>query len=239
MKTLVLVDHLAAGYSDQIVVDGVSIEAREGEVIAIFGANGSGKSTLLRAILRTAKVFEGKISIAGRAVNDLAPHQIAALGVGALPQGNSVFPSLTVKENLTVALRSGDRDEVRDRISAVTGIFPEIKPFLNRQASLLSGGERQILGVCRALVTDPKVLILDEPGAGVAPGLLTSMLERIVNIARQKGKALLIVEHNASAMLTLADKVLVLRDGKTAYYGEADGMFLGDLARLMLQAEGA
>lgn len=239
MKTLVLIDHLAAGYSDNPVIDGVSLEAREGDVVAIFGANGSGKSTLLRAILRTARIFEGKISIAGRAVNDLASHQIAALGVGALPQGNSVFPSLTVKENLTVALRSGDRDEVRERISAVTRIFPEIEPFLNRQAALLSGGERQILGVCRALVTDPEVVILDEPGAGVAPGLLTSMLERIVNTVRKKRKALLVVEHNASATLALADKLLVLRDGKVAYSGGVNGMSLGDLARLMLQAGGA
>jgi branched-chain amino acid transport system ATP-binding protein len=234
MKTLVLIDHLAAGYSDNLVIDGVSLEAREGDVVAIFGANGSGKSTLLRAILRTARIFEGKISIAGRAVNDLASHRIAALGVGALPQGNSVFPSLTVKENLTVALRSGDRDEVRERISVVTAIFPEIKPLLERQAALLSGGERQILGVCRALVTDPRVVILDEPGAGVAPELLTSMLERIVNTVRQKRKALLVVEHNASATLALADKLLVLRDGKTAYFGGVNGMSLGDLARLML-----
>jgi branched-chain amino acid transport system ATP-binding protein len=239
MKTLVLIDHLAAGYSENLVVDGVSLEAREGDVAAIFGANGSGKSTVLRAILRTARIFEGKISIAGRAVNDLAPHQIAALGVGALPQANSVFPSLTVKENLTVALRSGDRDEVSGRISAVTRLFPEIKPFLNRQAALLSGGERQILGVCRALVTDPEVVILDEPGAGVAPGMLTSMLERIVETVRQNRKALLVVEHNAAATLALADKLLVLRDGKTAYSGGVDGMSLGDLARLMLQAGGA
>jgi len=237
MKALVAVDHVSAGYGDKVVVEGVSFEAHEGEVVAIFGANGSGKSTVLRAILRTARILDGSITVAGREVNLLAAYEIPALGVGVLPQGNSIFASLTVRENLTVALRLTNRHEIQGRISKVAAAFPEIAPFLDRQAAFLSGGERQILGVCRALVTDPKVVILDEPGAGVAPGLLTSMLERVAQVVRQGGKALLVVEHNAPVTLALADKALVLREGTVAYSGAAGGVSIEDLARLMLQAE--
>jgi branched-chain amino acid transport system ATP-binding protein len=237
MRSVVEVVNCSAGYGDQIVVRDVSLSLDEREVLAVFGANGAGKSTVLRALLRTADIFNGSISILGRNISKLAPHEIPNLGVGALPQGGNVFPSLTVRENLSIALRKGGRDLVSQMVARAVANYPEISAHLDRPAAVLSGGERQILGICRAFVTDPRLVVLDEPGAGLPPGLLAKLLDRVCRAVREGGKGLLLVEHNASVTLALADKVVVLRDGNVVYADSARALSIDQLARLMLVSQ--
>lgn len=229
---LELVD-VSAGYDGREVVSAVSLALEAGEILAVFGANGAGKSTILRAIMRVATVFKGSIDVLGASVHGLKPHQVSGLGIGIVLQGNAVFPSLSVRENLLAAAR---RREIMadDRLRQAVGTFPELESMLDKTASLLSGGERQLVAVARALVDDPPVLLLDEPGAGLAPGLLQRILERLGHQAHDKGKAILLVEQHVASTLPFADRVAVMKEGQIVFLGPATAVDLPALARLML-----
>lgn len=224
---------VSAGYDGREVVSGVSLAVEAGEIVAVFGANGAGKSTILRAIMRVATILKGSISVLGSSVHGLKPHQVPGLGVGIVLQGNAVFPSLSVRENLLAAARRGETI-ADDRLRQAVEAFPELESMLDKTASLLSGGERQLVAVARALVDDPLILLLDEPGAGLAPGLLQRICERLGHQAHDKGKAILLVEQHVAPTLPFVDRVAVMKEGQIVFLGPAAGVDLPTLARLML-----
>jgi ABC-type branched-subunit amino acid transport system ATPase component len=220
MTPVLELEELAVGYGDRVVVSGISLRVQPGQVVGILGGNGAGKTTILRAVYGRARVFGGSIRVAGLEAAPRAAHSLAACGVGILLQGEIVFPSLTVRENLHIAVRTR-RPEFDRRVTALLDVFPEIAPLLSKTAGVLSGGERQIVGVCRALVSEPRLLLLDEPGAGLSPALVSRLLGRLLTLARERQIAALIVEQHIAAALDVVDRVVVVREGRQVFEGAA------------------
>ncbi|MEF8777103.1 MAG: ABC transporter ATP-binding protein, partial [Haloarculaceae archaeon] len=210
--------NVVAGYGNQIVLDGVSVESRTG-VTCIFGPNGSGKSTLLQTISGRVPVRSGSVAFGDRRITKEPPHAIVAAGITTLPQTNRVFAGLSVRENLLLGGTTvGDADIVADRIDAVLEVFPELEPALSKKARTLSGGQRVMLGVARAMVTGAEVYLLDEPLSGLAPSMVDTVvdvLERLV----ERGTQVVLVEQQVREALPLADHVYVLAQGELQFDG--------------------
>jgi len=220
MSCLLALDRVAVGYSNRIVVSGVTLRVEPGQLVGILGGNGTGKSTVLRAVYGRSTLFSGSIRINGVERTPRPTHSFAAAGVGILSQGEAVFPSLTVCENLLIGMRS-PRGVLDPRVAGLCEVFPEIEPLLAKTAGVLSGGERQLVGTCRALAGDPRLLLLDEPGAGFSPALLARFLGQISALARHRQIGILMVEQHVAAVLEVLDRVVVLRDGKQVFEGPA------------------
>jgi branched-chain amino acid transport system ATP-binding protein len=218
------VDGLSAGYRTGTVLAGVSLTVAEGEVLALLGRNGMGKSTMLRAIagLRPPAVTGGSVRVAGAEVSTLAAYQVARRGVSLVPQGRRVFGSLTVEENLRVVARPGDWDAAR-----VYELFPRLAERRTQAAATLSGGEQQMLAIGRALMSDPRLLLLDEPSLGLAPQLI-GRIARIITEIHQQGTAVVLVEQNATMALQVADHAAVLEVGRIALAGPAAELAASD-----------
>jgi branched-chain amino acid transport system ATP-binding protein len=202
---------LTAGYRTGTVLAGVSLTVAEGEVVALLGRNGMGKSTMLRAIagLRPPAVTGGSVRVAGAEVSTLAAYQVARRGVSLVPQGRRVFGSLTVEENLRVVARPGDWDAGR-----VYELFPRLAERRTQAAATLSGGEQQMLAIGRSLMTNPRLLLMDEPSEGLAPAVLEVITDRLGQL-RLQGHAVLLAEQNADLALAVADRVAVLGEAGT------------------------
>lgn len=211
------VDDLVAGYGDVAVLHGVRASVAAGEVLGVIGPNGAGKSTLAKAILGLADVRAGHIRLKGQDLAGLRTHEVIAAGVGYVPQLKNVFPSMTVRENLEVGafLRHEGVDEAIGRVEA---IFPLLRDRTAQKVGRMSGGERQMVAMGRALVTDPTLLVLDEPSAGLAPTLQDAVFDRVRDVART-GVAVLLVEQNARKALRRCDRAIVLDQGKNAFEG--------------------
>ena len=205
------VDGLSAGYRTGTVLAGVSLTVAEGEVLALLGRNGMGKSTLLRAVagLRPPLVTGGSVRVAGAEVTTLATYQVARHGVSLVPQGRRVFGSLTVEENLRVVARPGDWT-----IERVYELFPRLVERRTQAAATLSGGEQQMLAIGRSLMTNPRLLLMDEPSEGLAPAVLDVITDRL-GLLKQEGLAVLLAEQNADLALAVADRVAVLGEAGT------------------------
>jgi branched-chain amino acid transport system ATP-binding protein len=205
------VDGLSAGYRTGTVLAGVSLTVAEGEVLALRGRNGMGKSTLLRAVagLRPPVVTGGSVRVAGAEVTRLATYQVARHGVSLVPQGRRVFGSLTVEENLRVVARPGDWT-----IERVYELFPRLVERRTQAAATLSGGEQQMLAIGRSLMTNPRLLLMDEPSEGLAPAVLDVITDRL-GLLKQEGLAVLLAEQNADLALAVADRVAVLGEAGT------------------------
>lgn len=233
------VKELVSGYGKIAIIQGVSLSVYRGDILAVVGPNGSGKSTLVKSILGLTTVFEGSISFDGRAITGLRPEVIARLQLGYIPQLANVFPDLTVSENLELGgsvLR--ERKKKAEMLDRVMGLFPFLKTRPKQRANLLSGGERQMLAIGRALMADPKLLILDEPSAALAPAAAEQLFRQLVEIRQSLGITLVLVEQNARRALSMANRGLVLVQGKSAFQGTPDQisqdkdiirLFLGDL----------
>jgi ABC-type branched-subunit amino acid transport system ATPase component len=237
---LLEISHLVSGYGKLAIIQDVSFNVDEGDFVAIVGPNGSGKSTLVKSILGLTNIFEGTITFEGKNITGWKPENIAKMKLGYVPQLGNVFPDLSVGENLElggVTVRDeGERRKLRERVVA---LFPILKSRSRQRAGLLSGGERQMLAVGRALVAEPKLLILDEPTAGLAPIVAEQLFQRLVEIREKMGVTIVLVEQNARKALGLANRGLVLVQGKSAFVGTPDQisqdkdiirLFLGDLA---------
>jgi branched-chain amino acid transport system ATP-binding protein len=202
---------LDAGYQTAGVLRGLSLEVVAGEVHVLLGRNGAGKTTLLRSIagLRPPAPTAGAITLNGKDVGGLAPHQVARLGVGLVPQGRRLFTSLTVRENIQIALgrRSGRWDE-----AAVLELFPRLSERSAQRSGTLSGGEQQMLAIARALVTNPRLLLLDEPTEGLAPVVNDLILDTLRTL-KDSGQTVLLAEQNVDFALEVADRVSILGDG--------------------------
>ncbi|HEY5898776.1 MAG TPA: ABC transporter ATP-binding protein [Burkholderiales bacterium] len=207
---------LRAGYGDAIVLDGISLEVPSGGSLAVLGRNGVGKSTLLLTIMGYTRVHRGEIAWRGTPINRLAPHQRARLGIGWVAQEREIFPSLSVEENLCVAARRGPWDLVR-----VYGLFPRLRERRRHLGNQLSGGEQQMLAVARALMTNPSVLLLDEPFEGLAPIIVEELTAALANL---QGMSIVLVEQHAEMALSLTQQALVIERGRVAHQGASAGL---------------
>jgi ABC-type branched-subunit amino acid transport system ATPase component len=210
---------LTAGYGDSPVVRDVSIDVQPGEVVSIVGPNGSGKSTLLKSIVGLVRVFSGAVLVGDREITGSAPENVARIGVGYVPQTDDVFGPLTVRENLEMGgylLRSR---EVPGRIEHVLEVFPQLRRMVGRRAGKLSGGERKMLAMGRALMLEPALVVLDEPTANLAPMIAGEVLHEHVRQLARTGASVLIVEQRARAVLEISDRTYVLGGGQLRMKG--------------------
>ena len=217
---------LVAGYIPEVnVLNGCDLEVRAGEFVGIIGPNGAGKSTLLKAILGLCKIRSGTISLNGQDITGRKAHELVPLGVGYVPQTKNVFPSLTVKENLEMGCFLKP-SVFKERFAYVAEMFPKLADRAAQRAGALSGGERQMVAVGRALMLEPKVLLLDEPSAGLSPALQDEVFVQCRTI-NASGVAILMVEQNARRCLQVVNRGYVLDQGRNAYTGTGREL-LGD-----------
>ena len=218
-KTVIECNGIAAGYVKGLnILQGVDLIVHEKEIVSIIGPNGAGKSTLLKAIMGIINISGGRFFINGLEKTNTPTHQIVSEGVGYVPQVENVFPSLTIEENLEIGLWSV-KDNIKKSISKIFDDFPMLKERQRDKAGNLSGGQRQILALARALVTSPSILLLDEPSAGLSPVAIKEVFE-IVKEINSRGVAILLVEQNATRALNFSDRGYVLDQGRNAYQGK-------------------
>ena len=210
---------LDTGYGKKQVLFGLSMEVRNGDVVALIGPNGAGKSTVLKAVCGLIPTWSGKICFDGTATNGSTPAQNVARGLTFAPQGNRVFTDLTVMENLEIGGFQLPRKELRRRIVQVVEMFPILKDRAKQDAGDLSGGEQQMLALARALVAKPKLLMLDEPSLGLSPNLVRNVFEKIAEINRDTGVSILIVEQKVREVLRICTRVYSLKLGRLAFDG--------------------
>lgn len=207
---------LTAGYGDVPVIRGISVSVSAGQLVAVVGPNGAGKSTLLKAILGLARVMGGRVLADGADVTGQPLERLARMGIGYVPQVDDVFDTLKVSENLNMGGYLLPRAERAERIEQVLAIFPPLRARLNSYLATMSGGERKMTAIGRALMLSPKVLVLDEPTAGLSPALTEAVLRDQVRTLADHGHAVLLVEQRAQAALNLADHAYVLVAGEVA-----------------------
>ena len=208
---------LEVSYGSIAAIKGISLEVRKGEIVTILGANGAGKTTTMRTISRLLKAKSGSIRFKGQELTELPAHKVVKLGISHSPEGRRVFGILTVEENLMLGAFTR-RTMNRETLKWVYQLFPRLEERRKQLAGTLSGGEQQMLAIGRSLMSDPEMLLLDEPSLGIAPILVKAIFEQIKEIAR-KGVTVLLVEQNAKAALKLADRGYVLDVGKIALSG--------------------
>ncbi len=215
------VEDIHTYYGDSYVLQGVSLEVRSGTVVALLGRNGMGKTTLIRSIVGFAHPRRGRVLFGDRDITRVPSHEIARLGIGLVPQGRRIFPSLTVFENLTVAARAGNGaggNSAPWTVERVLGLFPRLGERAGHRGNMLSGGEQQMLAIGRALLTNPRLLLMDEPSEGLAPLLVRNLGDAIVRL-REEGLSILLVEQNLPMALRVAGDVYVLSKGHVVYHG--------------------
>ncbi|NCO43847.1 MAG: ABC transporter ATP-binding protein [Armatimonadetes bacterium] len=238
-ESLLQVVDLEAGYGGKRVVNGVSLGVARGEIVALLGPNGAGKSTLLKATFGLVAPTGGQVVFDGREMTGAPASGRVRLGMGYVPQGSRVFGELTVAENLEVGGHSlGDRRAARNRQAQVLTLFPALGELQRRLAGTLSGGEQQMVSLARALMTNPSLLLVDEPSLGLGPGAAQSALEHLQTLARDSGTAILLVEQNVSHALRLAHRVIVLVLGRVVLEAEADSLTERDLRQAFFGQEG-
>jgi branched-chain amino acid transport system ATP-binding protein len=200
---------------------GVSLTVERGEIVTLLGANGAGKTTTLRAISGLIRPARGRIALEGRNIAGLPPHEIVKLGVGHVPEGRRIFPRLSVEENLALgAFTITDRQEIRRRLEEVLQLFPRLAERRRQQGGTLSGGEQQMLAIGRALMMQPRIMLLDEPSMGLAPVLVESIFQ-VIRRLNQQGTTILLVEQNARMALEIAHRGYVLETGSIVLEGPA------------------
>ncbi|GGT96662.1 ABC transporter ATP-binding protein [Streptomyces coeruleorubidus] len=233
-------DDIVAGYVPGVdVLRGCSVEVRPGEVVGVIGPNGAGKSTLVKAVFGLLRVRGGTVRLRGEDVTGRPAHELVRRGVGYVPQLQNVFPTLTVEENLRMGVYLRPKDQAR-RVAAVEELFPVLADRRRQKAGAMSGGERQMLAMARALMMEPLLLLLDEPSAGLSPLHQDHVFDRC-RMINSAGVAVLMVEQNARRCLQLCDRGYVLDQGRNAYTGTGTALlhdekvielYLGTLARV-------
>ena len=209
-----------AFYGDSHILHGVSFSLQPGGVLALLGRNGAGKTTCISTVMGFLKPREGEIRLFGEAIDGLGPERISHLGIGLVPQGRRIFPSLTVRENLIVAQQ---RERTTDKpwyVERIYNMFPRLRERHAQIAGTLSGGELQMLAIGRALMGNPRVLLLDEPSEGLAP-LIVAEVGRTIRRLKEEGQSIVLVEQNLQLALHVADQVVVLNTGRCVFAGSA------------------
>ena len=219
MAELLHIDNLTAGYGEAVILHDVCLSLAQGETLALLGRNGTGKTTLINTIAGAARQHGGHILLGGVAFHTLAAHQRAAAGMGWVPQEREIFKSLTVLENLTAVARPGAWTPSR-----VFEMFPRLAERKSNMGNQLSGGEQQMLAVGRALVLNPRLLLLDEPLEGLAPIIVEELLRAIARITRDEGLSAIIVEQHPQAILAISHQAMVLDQGRVIHRGSASDL---------------
>jgi branched-chain amino acid transport system ATP-binding protein len=218
------VEGLVAGYGEVTALDGVTVTAAAGGITAVLGANGAGKTTLLRAVSGMIKPRRGRVLLADQDMAGRSPEQIVRAGIAHVPEGQGVIPELTVEENLRIGMMSWRRGQRAGRAAALEEEYARFKPLADRRrklASTLSGGERQMLVIARALLARPRVLLLDEPSLGLAPRVMAQVMDLVVRLSREHGLTIVLVEQNARGALAIADHGVVLNLGRVVASADA------------------
>jgi branched-chain amino acid transport system ATP-binding protein len=219
------IKHLSVNYGVITALHEISLRVKQGDIVTLIGANGAGKTTTLKAVSGLLKARAGEILYQGRNIANLPPHQIVKLGISHVPEGRMVFANLTVMENLMMgAYLQTDNAVIQRELDYVFGIFPRLKERGKQEAGTLSGGEQQMLAIGRALMSKPKFLMLDEPSLGLAPLLVKTIFEKIVEINRQHGITILLVEQNANLAFEISQYGYVLETGRIILQDESKSL---------------
>lgn len=220
-RRLLVVRGLEAGYSSFRVLSGVDLEVRTGEAVAVIGPNGAGKTTLLRAISKLVEPTAGEVWLDGQPLAGLPAHRLPELGIAHVPENRRLFPRLTVEENLLMgAFPKSARSQWRERLAFVYGLFPRLRERRHQAAGTLSGGEQQMCAIGRGLMSGPRLLMLDEPSAGLAPVIVQQLFALVRRIA-DEGYTVLIVEQNIQQVLRIVDRAYLLETGRIRAAGPA------------------
>ena len=210
---------VVAGYTPEVdILNGVDMEVREGEIVTIVGPNGAGKSTLMKTIFGLLSPREGRVTLAGTDITGKAPHTVTREGVSYVAQLDNVFPSLSVRENLELGAIAGGSAPIDERIDRMYEMFPRLSERRTQAAGTMSGGERQMVAMARALMPEPRLVLVDEPSAGLAPAFVDAIFEKLVEI-NKLGVTILMVEQNAKRALAMSDRGYVLDLGKSRFTG--------------------
>jgi branched-chain amino acid transport system ATP-binding protein len=216
MPELLQVERLTAGYGEAVVLTDVSFSLAEGQALALLGRNGMGKTTLVNSIIGVTRHIGGSVSLDGRDITGLRPDQRAHAGIGWVPQERNIFRSLTVEENMTAVAQPGPWT-----LAKVYDVFPRLAERRNNLGDELSGGEQQMLAIARALILNPRVLLLDEPLEGLAPIIVEELLAVLRRIIRDEGLSAILVEQNAHKILGVTDRALIIERGSVVYEGDS------------------
>jgi branched-chain amino acid transport system ATP-binding protein len=214
---LLEIDALTAGYGEAIVLEGVSLAVDDGEGLAVLGRNGAGKTTLMLSLMGHTRCFGGALRWMGKSFAHVSPSDRVGLGLGWVPQERDIFPSLTVEENLLVARRAGRFD-----LGGIYALFPRLKERRANMGDKLSGGEQQMLAIGRSLMTNPRLMLLDEPFEGLAPVIVEELEATLQKLRRELGFAMIIVEQHAEDALRLSDRAIILSRGRVVLQERAD-----------------
>jgi branched-chain amino acid transport system ATP-binding protein len=214
---LLKVEGVSAGYGGGTVLDGLDLTVQPGEVVALLGRNGVGKTTALRAITGTLPLSAGRIMFDGVDVSRMRPNEINRLGISLVPEGRRLFPNLTVQENLKISARAGGASQ-----EEICDLFPKLRLLMRSRAENLSGGERQMVAISRALMVPSRLILLDEPFEGLAPTVVREVREAVAKLTTRA--SLVIVEHHAESVLAMADRAYVLVNGRVAFSGAAEAL---------------
>jgi ABC-type branched-subunit amino acid transport system ATPase component len=221
-NVILKVEHITVGYSKIDILHNVELTLRKGEIVSIIGPNGAGKSTLLKTVFGLLKPRIGCVYLEGREITGARPERLVRQGISYVPQVQNVFQSLTIQENLEMGAFTRT-DDFSGRIEEIYGLFPVLGERRHQRVGYLSGGQRQMVAMGRALMLDPKVLLLDEPSAGLAPRFVSTIFERILDINRT-GVSIILVEQNAREALNMAQRGYVLATGRNVLDGEAKAL---------------
>jgi ABC-type branched-subunit amino acid transport system ATPase component len=232
---ILVAEGVTSGYGEVPIVEDVSIHIGQDEIVTIIGPNGAGKSTVLKALFGFLPVWQGRVSLAGDDVTGLAPELLVCRGIAFVPQTENIFPSLTIRENLTMGGITR-ADGVEERISWVFELFPVLAERPRERAGRLSGGQRQTLAIARALMLEPRILLLDEPSASLSPKMVETVLANVVEINR-RGTAVLMVEQRARQALAISDRGYVLANGRNRLEGPAVDLLASDEVRRLYLGE--
>ncbi len=228
-ETLIKLNDIKVHYAGVKALDGVDIVLTEGEIVALMGPNGAGKSTILKAIFGIAPIVSGQVFWHDKKVQPVS-YEMVERGISYVPQGRRVFKELTVRENLEIGgYIISDKKIIRERIKEVLETFPDLKLKLNEKSSSLSGGQQQMLAIARGLMTDPKVLLLDEPTLGLSPKYVKEVFAKIEEVSQRHKTSIMVVEHNIKSLLEIATRAYLLDKGKVVYCGSTETLIKSGL----------
>jgi branched-chain amino acid transport system ATP-binding protein len=208
---------VSAGYGETVVIEGIDLTLKPGECISVIGRNGVGKTTLLSTVMGHTTLHAGEIVLDGKALNGMPSFRRALAGIGFVPQEREIFPSLSVRENLEIAARPGQWTQAR-----VFELFPRLKERLDNMGNQLSGGEQQMLSIARALLTNPTVLLMDEPTEGLAPVLVETLTAVLARLRAESALSIILVEQNSRVALNFSPRTVILDKGHIVYDGDSD-----------------